>query len=161
MTSQPTREHRRTAELPAPPERAFAALITPSAIREWWQADRAIVVPEPGGTWAAAWGEDEDQPDYASAATLAVFEPPHRLTMTDYRYAAKTGPLPFEADFRVEFTLRPAEGGGSIIEVVQSGFPAGPQADDFLAACETGWRDTLEGLRRYLAGELSGESRST
>lgn len=159
MTSPPTRDHRRTAELPAPPERAFAALITPSAIRKWWQADRAIVVAEPGGTWAAAWGEDEDEPDYATAATLEVFEPPRRLAMTDYRYVAKAGPMPFEADFRVEFTIRPSESiggeeGGSTIEVVQSGFPAGPEADDFLAACETGWHETLDGLRRYLAGEI-------
>lgn len=154
----PTREHRRSIELPAPPERAFEALITPSAIRRWWQVDRAVVVAEPGGTWAAAWGDDEDDPDYASAATIEVFDPPRRLVLTDYRYLVKTGPLPFEADFRVEFTLRPAESGGeaggSVIEVVQSGFPAGPEADDFFAGCETGWRDTLEGLRRYLAGEI-------
>lgn len=151
--SPPTRDHRRSVELPVPPERAFAALITPSAIRSWWQVDRAVVVSEPGGTWSAAWGADEDDPDYATAATIETFEPPRRLVLTDYRYRAKSGPLPFEADFRVEFTIRPADGGGSVLEVVQSGFPAGPEADEFLAGCETGWRDTLEGLRRFLSGE--------
>lgn len=151
VAAPPTREHRRSVELPVPPERAFAALITPSAIRSWWQADRAVVIAERGGTWAAAWGAEEDDPDYATAATLEVFEPPRRLVLADYRYRARAGRLPFEADFRVELTIRPADGGGSVLEVVQSGFPAGPEADAHLAGCETGWRETLEGLRRFLA----------
>ncbi len=150
VAAPPAREHRRSIELPAPPERAFVALITPSAIRRWWQADRAVVIAEPGGAWAAAWGTDEDDPDYATAATLEVFEPPRRLVLADYRYRARAGRLPFEADFRVEFTIRAAESGGSVLEVVQSGFPAGPEADAHLAGCETGWRETLEGLRRFL-----------
>jgi uncharacterized protein YndB with AHSA1/START domain len=153
VAAPPTRQHRRRVELPVPPERAFAALITPSAIRSWWQADRAVVVAEPGGAWAAAWGAAEDDPDYATAATLEVFEPPRRLVLADYRYRARPGRLPFEADFRVELTLRPADGVGSVLEVVQSGFPAGPEADAHLAGCETGWRETLEGLRRFLAGD--------
>ncbi len=37
--------------------------------------------------------------------------------------------------------------------MTQSGFPVDPAADEFYAACEQGWRDTLEGLRRHLEGE--------
>jgi hypothetical protein len=44
-------------------------LVTPSAIRAWWGAARAIVLAQENGAWAAAWGADEDRPDY-----------PHRLT---------------------------------------------------------------------------------
>jgi uncharacterized protein YndB with AHSA1/START domain len=146
----PTRAHVVEIDLPAPPERVFAALVTPSAIRAWWRAARVIVLPEPGGTWAAAWGADEDAPDYVSVATLTACEPPRRLAFGDYRYAARSGPLPFAADLTTEFTLAPAPG-GTRLEVVQDGFPADPVADDFYAACERGWSETLESLRRFLA----------
>ena len=73
-----TRAHVHSEEFPVSPDRLFAILTQPSAIRSWWSASRAIVVPAKGGTWAAAWGEDEDDPDYVTVATLSEFEPPKR-----------------------------------------------------------------------------------
>lgn len=147
-----TREHTAEIDLAAAPERVFAALVTPSAIRDWWSAARAIVVPREGGVWAAAWGADEDAPDYLTTARIRHWEPPRRLTLGDYDYVAASGPLPFTAELTTTFEVLPAEH-GSRLRVTQSGFPAVVVADDFYAACERGWRDTLEGLRRFLEGE--------
>lgn len=127
----------------------FALLHTPSAIRGWWSAARAVVMAKEGGIWAAAWGEREDEPDYVTAATIQVFDPPRRLVMGDYRYNAKSGPLPFEADFRTEFIVS-AHPQGSVLRVVQDGFPVDAVADEFYAGCEKGWRATFAGIRRYL-----------
>ena len=146
------RHHTAEIDLPAAPERVFSLLHTPSAIRGWWHASRAIVVPRTGGVWAAAWGDDEDAPDYLTSAIVEVFEPPRRLRLTDYRYVAQSGELPFEADFSVEFEVVPHIS-GSRLRVTQSGFPAAPVADEFLADCETGWHDTLASIRRFLASE--------
>ena len=144
------RRHVHEELLPAAPERLFALLHTPSAIRAWWGAAQVIVLPERGGIWAATWGGSEDDPDYVTAATIGAFEPPRRLVLTDYRYRARSGPLPFEAAFVTEFLVTPhAE--GAVLRVTQDGFPAGPEADAFYAACGTGWRDTFSGIRRYLA----------
>lgn len=148
-----TRRHVHEEEFGAPPERLFALLLTPSAIRGWWGASRAVVLPEVGGVWAATWGDDEDDPDYVTAATIAELEPPRRLVLVDYRYRARTGPLPFTADFRTEFTVEPAPGGARL-RVVQAGFPDAPAADPFYAACETGWRATFAGIRRHLGGVI-------
>ncbi|UCF66408.1 MAG: SRPBCC domain-containing protein [Acidobacteriota bacterium] len=133
------------------PEQLFALLHTPSAIRCWWGAARAIVAPEPDGIWAAVWGEIEDDPDYITAATIREFDPPRRLILSDYRYRAKSGPLPFDADFVTEFTIS-AHAQGTVLRVSQQGFPAGQEADAFYAGCEKGWRDTFAGIREYLAG---------
>src|SRR5262245_61935378 len=84
-----TRKHTHEEVLPAPPERVFALLHTPSAIRSWWGAARAIVLPQEGGIWAAAWGAEEDAPDYVTTATLLVFDPPRRIVFGDYRYLSK------------------------------------------------------------------------
>lgn len=107
-------------------------------------------MPEAGGIWAAAWGDSEDDPDYVTVATIAEFEPPRRIVMSEYRYRAKSGPLPFEAEFAVEFSVE-AQGDGAILRVVQAGFPDKPVADAFYEACEKGWTDTFDGIRRYLS----------
>ncbi len=57
-----TRKHVHEETFPVAPAQLFAVLHTPSAIRQWWGAARAIVLPEPGGLWAAAWGDAEDDP---------------------------------------------------------------------------------------------------
>lgn len=152
MTSEhiPTRDHVAAVELAASPERVFAALVTPSAIRAWWGAARAIVLPKAGGLWAAVWGASEDDPDYVTVARVAAYEPPRRLVLDDYRYRAKSGPMPFKADFRTTFEVARTTT-GSRMTVTQSGFPCDPVADAHYAACETGWATTLRQLAAYLA----------
>jgi uncharacterized protein YndB with AHSA1/START domain len=112
-------------------------------------ASHAIVVPQTGGTWAAVWGEAEDDPAYIAVATISDFQSPHRLVLSDYRYHAKAGPLPFDADFMPEFLVsKQAE--GTSLRVTQDGFPAGPEGDEFYAGCQQGWQDTFAGIRQYL-----------
>jgi uncharacterized protein YndB with AHSA1/START domain len=145
----PTRKHTHEEVFATTPERLFALLHTPSDIRGWWGAARAIVMPKEGGIWCAVWGADEDDPDYITAAKLRVFDPPRRLVFADYQYAAKTGPLPFRAKFVTEFTVTP-HADGAVLRVVQDGFPCESAADEFYAACERGWKDTFAGIRKYL-----------
>ena len=145
-----TRKHVHAEVFPASPERVFALLHTPSAIRRWWSASRAIVLAEPGGTWAAVWGEAEDDPDYITIATLREFQPPRRMVLTDYRYRAKSGPLPFQANFVTTFEVEP-HADGATLRVTQDGFPAEACADEFYDGCRQGWSDTFAGIRRFLA----------
>ncbi|NKB32602.1 MAG: hypothetical protein GKR91_05840 [Pseudomonadales bacterium] len=144
-----TRKHEHAEVFNTTPENLFSLLYTPSAIRQWWSADRAIVLPEVGGLWSAAWRTDEDNPDYMTIATITDFEPPSRLLLTDYRYHSKDGELPFEANFTNEFIVTPHAEGASL-KVIQDGFPAGSEGDEFLKGCEVGWRETFKGIHRYL-----------
>ncbi|MGH9748558.1 MAG: VOC family protein [Candidatus Polarisedimenticolia bacterium] len=135
---------------PVGTERLFALLHTPSAIRAWWGVARAVVLAQPGGMWAAAWGGSEDDPEYVTAATIRTFDPPRRMVLTDYRYRARSGPLPFEADFATEFVVT-ADPQGAVLRVSQDGFPIGPEGEKFRAACARGWQDTFAGIRRFLS----------
>jgi uncharacterized protein YndB with AHSA1/START domain len=92
------RSHTHQIELNDSAKNVFSYLHTPSAIRAWWGAARAIVILRQDGTWAAAWGDEEDSPDYVKAAVIRVFDPPNRLMMADFNYFAKSGSLPFEAN---------------------------------------------------------------
>ena len=96
---------------------------------------------------------DEDQPDYITVATVRDFEPPRRMVPADYRYRARSGPLPFDADFVTEFEVEPHPQ-GAVLRVSQRGFPAGHEADEFFAGCEKGWRDTFAGIRAHLANSI-------
>src|SRR5712691_1787081 len=107
----PTRKHVHQIDLEHTPERVFALLVTPSAIRGWWGAAQAIVVPKVGGLFATTWGENEDDPDYIVAHTITTYEPPRRLVLAHTTYHAKTGPLPFDAQFTTEFAVEPRPGG--------------------------------------------------
>ena len=143
-----TRKHICSTELNASVERVFDLLCRPSAIRSWWCATAAIVDPRTGGTWIAAWGP-EDEPDYITSATIKVFDPPRRIVFHDYKYFARSGSLPFEANFSTEFCVE-AVGCQARLTVTQDGFPADPIADEFYAGCELGWRNTFEGIRKYV-----------
>lgn len=144
------RSHIHEEPLSVSPTAAFELLITPSAIRNWWGASSAIVLPRKDGVWTAAWG-DEDDPDYISTAILVEFDPPRRLTMKNGDYYAKTGPLPFEfaVDALTTFTIEP-DGEGCVLRVEQTGFPCDAIADEFYAACHTGWIRTFTGIKTYV-----------
>jgi uncharacterized protein YndB with AHSA1/START domain len=145
-----TRKHVHQIQLAVAPEEVFAILITPSEIRDWWFASRAIVMAREGGTWAVAWGKKEDDPDYITTATIRVFEPPRRLLLADFKYYAKLGQPPFEVDLKADFTVTPVVD-GSILQVTQDGFPEDAVADSFYAACDKGWQDTFQSIIRFFA----------
>jgi uncharacterized protein YndB with AHSA1/START domain len=97
-----TRKHVNEELLTAKTERVFALLHPPRAIRAWWGAARAVVLAREGGVWAAAWGDNEDDPEYITAALIETFDPPRRLVLTDFKYHSKSGPLPFQAQLATE-----------------------------------------------------------
>lgn len=145
----PDRSITREDLFPIPPEALFDALVTPSAIRSWWNASNAIVAPVAGGVWAATWGGTGDAPEFVVSATLEAFERPGRILMSGFRYLSPQGPLPFDSSrLATEFLVAPAEGGARLT-VTQYGFPGTPDADVFFAGCVTGWEKTFDGIRTF------------
>jgi uncharacterized protein YndB with AHSA1/START domain len=144
-----TRKHIHEEKFAVKPENMFEILHTPSAICSWWGAARAIVLAEENGVWTAAWGENADEPDHISSFVIKHFERPKRMFLNEAKYFAKKGKLPFDAKMTTEFIVEPTEN-GCILRVIQDGFPCDPTADDFYAACDTGWRNTFAGIRKFV-----------
>ncbi|QQS40314.1 MAG: SRPBCC domain-containing protein [Acidobacteriota bacterium] len=147
--SEETRSHIYQIDLEADPETVFDALITPSAICGWWGASTAIVLPEEGGFWNAAWGEPDD-PDYITFHRITEYDYPNVIELDETRYYTKFESPPFDLNVKARFEVDPISDRLTSIRVIQSGFPQDEIADEFYAACEKGWHDTFEGLRKYI-----------
>lgn len=143
-----TRKHTHAEEFEVSAEKMFEILYRPSAICSWWNASRAIVLPETNGVWTATWGENEDEPDYITSFLIKEFEPPRRILLADAKYFAKEGKLPFEAEITAEFIVEPTEN-GCILKAIQDGFPTDSIADEHYKNCEIGWKNTFNGIRKY------------
>lgn len=144
-----SRSIERSIELLAGPNQVFDLLITPSAVRQWWQASQVIIVPRTGGVWVASWGEEEDHPEYVTAHRIVRHEPPHLLQLIEVCYYARATILPFETELITTFEVEQlAE--HSRLTVRQEGFPSDAEAEEFYEACNTGWNVTLENIRAYV-----------
>jgi uncharacterized protein YndB with AHSA1/START domain len=145
-----TRRHVHEEPFAVSAERMFEALITPSAIRSWWGATKAIVLAEVGGTWVASWGDIENEPDYISSFRIIEYEPPSRLMLGEGKYFARHGHPPFEMDkMTTEFVVESRGDGMCALRMTQDGFPSEKVADEFYDACVIGWENTFEGIRKY------------
>lgn len=131
------------------PQELFDALHTPSALRSWWNADRVIIIPRKNGMYAAAWGEDEDDPEYVSSGIYGVYDPPYKSIIVDFRYYAKSDPADFEDLMSVtyEITSRDSE---AHLQLTHAGFPEGAEADAYFEACTQGWVTSLKSLKTYV-----------
>lgn len=131
------------------PQELFDALHTPSALRSWWNADRVIIIPRKNGMYAAAWGEDEDDPEYVSSGIYGVYDPPYKSILVDFRYYAKSDPADFEDLMSVtyEITSRDSE---AHLQLTHAGFPEGAEADAYFEACTQGWVTSLKSLKTYV-----------
>lgn len=144
-----TRSHEHEIELNAGAEKVFDSLISPAAICVWWQASSAIVIPRKGGIWIATWGDTED-PDYITSHKMTEFERPKTIVFDEAEYIAKSAPPPFELETVTRFEIESISDEKCVLKVIQTGFPAESYADEFYAACETGWKDTFNGMKNYI-----------
>ena len=130
-------------------EVVFDALIAPSQIKKWWYANSAVVLPEVGGFLAVAWGDKEDDPDYITISSITELERPYKLKLIYGKYFSKSGPLPFEAEMDVTYTLEHI-GEKTKLIVVQDGFPISIAANEYYQGCVKGWEDTLGSIKSFL-----------
>lgn len=135
-----------TLELPAPPDRVYAALVDPTG---WW-AQRVDGALAPGATPILDFG-----PFGRVAVQVVAAEPSTRLA---YRWIAGTDDPARRADdptahpsTLVEYTLSPSAT-GTTLHVVESGFAALPtDAARHHARATQAWHIILSMLRHHLA----------
>ncbi|MEU8106595.1 SRPBCC family protein [Nonomuraea muscovyensis] len=146
---------RTTRVLPATPEEVFDAYTDAEKQKIWF----SILDEEPGiveievdlrvgGRQTAAWGPDADNL-FRETQTFVEIDRPHRL-VTESTGSAPDG---MSMTTTVEVTFEEHEG-GTLLTVVQSGFPAPEVRDFFVKEVWTGALDRIEAYLRR-AGQPS------
>ena len=141
-------ELRITRVLPATPEEVFDAYTDAEKQKIWFSIldERPGIVEidvdlRVGGTQTAVWGPDADTL-FRETQTFLEIDRPHRLV------TSSTGSSPdgMTMTTHVEITFEPVEG-GTLMTVVQSGFPS-VEVRDFFASMV--WGGALDRVEAFL-----------
>lgn len=140
-----THELRITRLIPATPAEVFDAYTDPVKQRIWYnilekqpmyleiEADLRV-----GGEMRNVWGEAPDGL-FRETNTIRIFEPPHRLATTSHG----SSPDGQQMTTEIDVTFEEAEG-GTLVTVVQTGFPSAEMRDFFSTYAWVGAFDRIE-----------------
>ncbi|WP_421735526.1 SRPBCC family protein [Cellulomonas sp.] len=145
MTTTDTLDLRLTRTLPATPEEVFDAYTDPEKQKIWF----SILDEEPGiveittdlrvgGQQTAVWGRDRDSL-FHETQTFLIIDRPHRLVTE----STGGGPDGSGMTTHIDITFEAVDG-GTLVTVVQSGFPAVEVRDFFGQEVWIGAFDRIE-----------------
>jgi uncharacterized protein YndB with AHSA1/START domain len=145
MTSTDTLEMRMTRTLPATPDEVFDAYTDAEKQKIWFSildTKPGIVEIEVdlrvGGQQTAVWGPDPDNL-FRETQTFLVIDRPHRLVTE----SSGSSPDGLTMTTRIDVTFEAVDG-GTLVTVVQSGFPAVEVRDFFTEHVWVGAFDRIE-----------------
>ncbi len=150
-----TLDMRMTRQLPATPAEVFDAYTDAEQQKIWF----SILDEQPGiveievdlrvgGRQTAVWGPDRDTL-FRETQTFLEIDRPHRL-VTESTGASPDG---MTMTTRIEITFEPNDG-GTLMTVVQSGFPV-PEVRDFFVA--EVWAGALDRIEAYLTRRAAAD----
>jgi len=123
-------------EIDASPEDVWKAISTGEGLTRWY-AEEARVEPRIGGENWVSWGEGQE----VGNQNLA-WEPGRRLSVGHPNHATATDWQAIVIDFEIE-----TRGGRTVLKLVQSGLPAGPDWDSMDEGTDAGWELFLFALK--------------
>lgn len=136
----------------APSPQVFDHFFSPTALRVWWQAARAIVTPVPFGVYAIEWAPTVHEDDVLGTlggvlhGTVVEAQRGHGFLVADAYWVpprgAALGPMVLQVDLR-------AEGAGCRVHVRQEGHDRSPRWDRYYRIISHGWDVSLAALKRY------------
>ncbi|WP_456826164.1 SRPBCC family protein [Cellulomonas sp. P5_E12] len=148
MTSTDTLEMRMTRVLPATPDEVFDAYTDAEKQKTWFSildTTPGIVEIEVdlrvGGQQTAVWGKDADNL-FRETQTFLVIDRPHRLVTE----SSGSSPDGLTMTTQVEVTFEAVDG-GTLVTVLQSGFPSVEVRDFFT---EYAWVGAFDRIEAYL-----------
>jgi uncharacterized protein YndB with AHSA1/START domain len=136
-------------EIDASADAVWKAISTGEGLTRWY-AEEARVDPRVGGENWISWGEGQ-----AVGNQNLTWEPGRRLTVGKPDHATATGWKAIVVDFEIE-----TRAGRTMLKLVQSGLPAGPDWDSMDEGTKIGWEMFLFALKFSLERH-AGQARRT
>ena len=129
-----SREVRKSVAIDAPADTVWRALTEADELTRWFPVE-ARVNPGVGGSIWLSWG-----PGAEGEAPITGWAPGRHLQWTESR-----GPVKLAVDFHLD-----AQGGTTVVRLVQSGFGDNPEWDDEFHMTDGGWSYFITHLKWYL-----------
>jgi uncharacterized protein YndB with AHSA1/START domain len=118
-----TLEIHKRLELDASPERVWQALTDSAELAQWFPDREADFQPEAGYVGAFVWEKQGEAADCGGGSYAVRIEraEPHQTLVWSWARQADT-PIDQAPTTRVAWTLTPREGGGTLLELRETGF---------------------------------------
>ena len=133
----------RTADLPHPVERVWAALTDPAEFGRWFSQSAHWELRE-GAAMSMSWDE------HGTAPGVIVEVSP--MTRFAYRWGSEDRPLEPGQSTLVEWSLAPNGSGGTTLSVLESGFATLYNGAEQIKDNTSGWAEQFDNIARYLRG---------
>lgn len=146
MSTTNTRSASGSIELDVSPERVWKALTDAADLVRWFPLE-ARVEPGEGGSVFMSWKNE-----YSGTSEILAWEPNERLAIS-WSWSDDPDVPPQVTEYRIE-----GKDGGTVLDVVTSGFPDDPSWDAFVEGTKRGWVFELRSLKQYLEAH-DGEDR--
>ena len=129
-----------------PVEKVFDAWVKPELI-EHWLARKARVEPSPGGAYELFWDPEHPSINSTLGCTIAAIVPNAELSF-NWR-----GPEPYSdimGDATKVFVRLEAQGGGTLLRFVHTGWGTGECWDKARLWQAEAWKQAIENLKNFL-----------
>ena len=114
-----------------------------------WLCEGALVGLRPGGNWAVGFTDARGVTEATILGKIAEFERGRRLVVQDISYEPAVGEA--LSGIRLELTIAEQEG-GCLVTIEQDVPDEGPAYVQYRGEAESGWKSSLEDLKKYLEG---------
>ena len=149
-----------TIHVTAAPTKVIAAFFDPTSLATWWQTARSVTTPRPLGIYAVEWEQTPFQDTVLGSlggvfyGTVMEFRNGREFLVADAHWlppeSDPIGPMVLEVTCEVS-------GPATALTVRQSSSENGERWSRYYDLIESGWIDSLAGLKRYL--EHGGQPR--
>ena len=137
----------------AAPTQVLAAFFDPESLATWWQAVRSVTTPRPLGVYAIEWKSTPFRDEVLGTlggvfyGTVMEFKTGREFFLADAYWLPPQNPPIGPMALEVSCTI---EGPATRLRIRQSGVEEGDRWLRYYDLIETGWKDSLEALKRYL-----------
>ena len=141
-----------TIDIAAPPDTVTRAFMDEQMLRDWWQAERTLIEPRPGGLYTLVWNIAPTGFGFVSSGLIKTYEPGSTLQIDKLVYLNPQYPPLGPMTMTIQATDK---GDATTLYLCQEGYGEGPACDWYYEAVKSAWPQVLQTLKAYLENKKS------
>lgn len=120
-------------------------------LRDWWQVEKTLVEPKPGGLYTLAWAVTKKGMGYVSPGIIKTYRLESELVIENFVYLNLDKPFLGPMSLTVQATEKE---GRTEVYLCQDGYQSGENWDWYYEAVKQAWPEVMETLKNYLEDKV-------